>query len=94
MMQKKQYANGQKTFEQSGNRLTYFFKDGKVKAEGDSIEGLIQGEWKFYRETGQLWQVGNFKDNQKHGKWIRYDRSGNLEYEESFENGKKVKSIP
>ena len=88
MMNKKQYANGQKTFEQASCLLTYFFKDGKVKAEGISIEGVMQGEWKFYRETGQLWQTGNCKDNQKHGKWFRYDKNGHLEYEEMFDKGK------
>jgi antitoxin component YwqK of YwqJK toxin-antitoxin module len=91
MMNKKEYVNGQKTFKQTGDRLTYYFKDGKVKAHGKSIYDVMQGEWKFYRETGQLWQVGNFKDNQKHGKWIRYDRQGNLEYEETFHEGKLKK---
>ncbi len=91
MMDKKQYTNGQKTFEQKGDVLTYFFKDGKVKAHGISINGVMQGEWKFYRETGQLWQIGNFRDNQKNGKWIRYDKLGNLEYEETFKEGKLQK---
>lgn len=88
MMNNKKYANGQKIYEQAGEMLTYFFKDGNVKAKGKSIQGMMQGEWTFYRETGQLWQVGNFKDNQKHGKWIRYDKQENLEYEKTFENGK------
>jgi antitoxin component YwqK of YwqJK toxin-antitoxin module len=88
MMKNKQYVNGQKTYEQAGNKLTYFFKDGKIKAEGISRNDVMQGEWKFYRESGQLWQVGNFQDNKKHGKWIRYDKQGDLEYEELFLNGK------
>lgn len=91
MMKNKQYVNGQKTFEQVGDTLTYFFKDGKIKAEGVSSNDVMQGEWKFYRESGQLWQVGTFKDNKKHGKWIRYDKQENLEYEETFENGKIIK---
>lgn len=88
MMKNKQFVNGQKTYEQVGDKLTYFFKDGKVKAEGVSINDVMQGEWKFYRESEQLWQVGNFKDNKKNGRWIRYDNQGNLEYEEFFLNGK------
>lgn len=88
MMKKKEYANGQKTHEQKGDTLTYFFKDGKVKAEGISINDAMEGEWKFYRESGQLWQVGNFKNGEKNGNWIRYDKDDNLEYEEDFENGK------
>lgn len=91
MMKKKEYANGQKTYEQKGDILTYFFKDGKVKAEGTSINGSMEGEWKFYRESGQLWQVGHFRGDQKHGRWIRYDKEGNLEYEEQFDKGKIVK---
>lgn len=90
-MDKKQYANGQKTYEQQDDRLIYFFKDGKIKAEGRSIDGVMQGEWRFYRETGQLWQVGQFSDGEKHGPWIRYDKQDRLEYEETFENGKLVK---
>ena len=91
MMKDKQYVNGQKTYELVGDKLTYFFKDGKVKAKGVAINDLMQGEWKFYRESGQLWQVGHFKDNRKHGKWIRYNKQGDLEYEETFEQG-KIKS--
>jgi len=88
MMEKKQYANGQKVFEQEGDWLTYFFKDGKIKAKGISINEIMEGEWEFYRETGQLWQVGHFKNGQKHGSWIRYDKKGQLEYDEIFDHGK------
>lgn len=90
-MKKKEYANGQKTYEQKGDTLTYFFKDGKVKAEGLSIHDLMEGEWKFYRESGQLWQVGNFKNGQKDSTWVRYDKNGSLEYKENFKNGKITK---
>lgn len=91
MMKQKQYANGQKSYEQNGDTLTYFFKNGEVKAFGKSVNDKMQGEWMFYREPGQLWQIGNFKDHLKHGKWVRYDKEGKLEYEEYFENGKKLK---
>jgi antitoxin component YwqK of YwqJK toxin-antitoxin module len=92
MMKNKTYSNGQKTFEQVGEELTYFFKNGKIKAEGISMNGIMEGEWKFYRETGQLWQVGNFKEGQKHGSWIRYDKKGKLEYQETFTKGNLMKS--
>ncbi|MEX2483876.1 MAG: hypothetical protein WED10_04935 [Brumimicrobium sp.] len=91
MMKKKEYTNGQKTYKLDGNKLTYFFKNGRIKAEGISEDGVMQGEWKFYRETGQLWQVGHFKNNQKHGRWTRYDKEANLEYDETFENGTLIK---
>ena len=91
-MENTTYKNGQIISEQKGNRLTYFYKNGKVKATGIFENNLMKGEWIFYRETGQLWQVGNFKDSIKHGHFIRYDRNDNVEYDENFENGKKIKT--
>jgi antitoxin component YwqK of YwqJK toxin-antitoxin module len=91
MMKNKTYSNGQKTYEQTGDLLTYFFKNGKVKAKGQSVHELMEGEWIFYRETGQLWQVGNFKGGQKHGPWVRYGKNDALEYQEIFEHGVQQK---
>ena len=93
MMKSKTYSNGQKIYEQSGDQLTYYFKNGKVKAKGQSIHELMEGEWIFYRETGQLWQVGNFKGGQKHGPWIRYDKQDVLEYQEVFDHGVQRKTF-
>ena len=90
-MKNKEYLNGQITFRQVGDNLTYYFKNGKIKAEGLSINGIMESEWKFYRETGQLWQVGSFKEGQKQGSWVRFDKKDKLEYQETFENGKLVK---
>ena len=92
MINKKDYSNGQKVQELNGNKLTYFFKNGKVKAEGPLINGKMEGEWKFYRETGQLWQIGNFKNDMKNGTWLRYDKDNKLEYQEIFKDNKIVKN--
>ena len=51
-MENATYKNGQLISEQKGNRLTYYYKNGKVKAEGIFENNLMQGEWIFYRETG------------------------------------------
>jgi antitoxin component YwqK of YwqJK toxin-antitoxin module len=92
MENKTNYSNGQKVRELNGNKLTYFFKNGKVKAEGLLLNDKMEGEWKFYRETGQLWQVGNFKKNMKNGTWQRYDSDNKLEYQETFRDNKIVKN--
>lgn len=91
MKDKSRYTNGQLIYEHNDDILTYYYKNGKIKARGPSIEGKMQGEWKFYRETGQLWQIGNFKDNLKHGQMIRYDRNNQVEYDKKFNNGKLIK---
>ena len=85
------YKNGQKAFEQKGDTLTYYFKTGVVRAKGKSVHGKMQGKWIFNRESGQLWQVGHFKDDKKHGLWLRNDKKGKEEYRETFKDGKQVK---
>jgi antitoxin component YwqK of YwqJK toxin-antitoxin module len=92
MLDKKNYANGQKANELTGDKLTWFFKNGNVKAEGLFINNLMEGEWRFYRETGQLWQVGNFRYGMKNGSWVRYDKKDQVEYQEVFEKGKLIKN--
>jgi antitoxin component YwqK of YwqJK toxin-antitoxin module len=88
MLGKKNYVNRQKVYEFDGNKMTYFYKSGKVKAKGVFETGLMEGEWIFYRETGQLWQTGNFKNSKKHGAWIRYDKNDKPEYQATFEEDK------
>lgn len=90
-MEKKTYANGQKVYELNDDFLTYYFKDGTEKSKGPYKEDMMEGEWVFYRQSGELWQVGQFKANQKHGRWIRYSRDNEIEYDEEFSEGKIVK---
>lgn len=80
MLDKKNYANGQPVYELADNKLTYYFKNGKVKAFGPFINNLMEREWIFYRETGQLWQVANFAGSKKDGSWVRYDKNNKIEY--------------
>lgn len=84
------YNNGQVVSEQMGGTLTYYHKDGKIKAQGKCIDGSFEGKWKFYKKEGFLWQVGHFKSNKKHGQWIRYKADGNTEKEQMFDNGNKI----
>lgn len=87
----KTYANGQPVCVLAGTTLTFFYKSGQLKAEGPHVDGMMEGTWKFYRADGMLWEIGNFKNEQKHGRWTRYDREGVVEYDEEFLEGKQVK---
>lgn len=90
-MKEQFYKGGQKAIEVKGNTVTYYYKDGGLRAKGRMVDDMMQGKWIFYRETGQLWQVGHFKDNLKHGSFLRYDRKDRIEYQETFVRGKIVK---
>jgi len=91
MLEKENYANGQEVYKNEGNKLTYYYKNGKIKAEGPFENNEMEGEWIFYRESGQLWQIGNFQKDKKHGTWTRFDKEDQQEYHELFENGKITK---
>lgn len=51
MLEKKNFANGQEVYKYYGNKLTYYYKNGQIKAEGPFENNKMQGEWRFYRET-------------------------------------------
>lgn len=70
MLERKKYSNGQSIYELTDERLTFYYKNGKIKAEGWFKNNLMEGQWIFYRESGQLWQVGNFSKGVKHGSWF------------------------
>ncbi len=77
--------------EKKGDTYTHFFKSGNVRARGKQVGGVMEGKWIFNRGTGELWQIGHFKNGKKHGRWVRYDRKGKPEYDEVFEDGKLKK---
>ncbi|KJS82115.1 MAG: hypothetical protein JM58_15410 [Peptococcaceae bacterium BICA1-8] len=91
MLEKKNYANGQEVYKYDDDKLTYFYKNGKIKTEGPFENNQMEGEWRFYRESGQLWQIGNFRNGKKHGTWTRFDKNNQQEYHESFKDGKLTK---
>lgn len=91
MEDKKFYKNGELAMELKGETMTYYYLNGRIRATGPFIDGHMEGEWIFYRETGQLWQIASFKEDLKHGRWIRYNRDNKVEYDKVFENNKIIK---
>lgn len=84
------YRNGQIKMEDHDGFRSYYYENGVLKAIGH-FDGKMQGEWRFYRKSGKLWQVGHLMDDNKHGPWLRYDHNGKIEKETYFINGKAQK---
>ena len=91
MLNKKEYANGQKIFEIKENTLTYFFKNGNLKASGPYINELMEGEWVFYRELAAM-ANRNFQHNLSMVDSFA-TINDKVEYDETFEKGKIVKEL-
>jgi len=80
------YRNGQKEgvhreYDNEGNVInSTVYSNGIVLAEGIYDEqGRRQGLWKFYRETGELKEVGKYKNNLREGTWKYYFIDGEIE---------------
>ena len=72
----KKYKNGQIKANLQGDILTNYFEDGTIKAQGQIINEQMNGKWIFNKKGASLMQIGNFKNDIKHGEWIRYDSKG------------------
>ena len=91
MLKNEVYKNGQKTYELKNHVMTVFFKTGIIKAQGPFANNKMEGEWMFYRASGELWQIGHFKSNLKHGLWTRFTNDGKIEKKERYAEGKLIK---
>ena len=82
------YANGQKVYEMDGHTLTYFYRDGTLKAKGTFSDGHKQGLWQYFRKSGHLWKEGSYKNGKREGLWEQFSPEGQVEVEVRYENGK------
>jgi len=87
MKDKDYYSNGQIISVIKYNIMTTFYKSGKIKAEGPYKNGMMEGEWKFYKEDGRLWQIGHLKKSNKEGLWTKFDEDKNVIYKKVYING-------
>lgn len=61
----------------SGKRLE-FYGDGALKAEGSMRDGLLHGNWRWYRRDGSPLRAGRFRDGVQIGEWTTFDADGNV----------------
>ena len=50
--------------------------------------GVLNGKTRGWDDEGNLEFEGEFKDDKKHGKWLRFWENGQLEMEEHYQQGK------
>lgn len=61
------YANGKQVF---------YFDNGMKMSEGQTINGMPEGIWKFYTPDGKLYRIGKYVNGIKSGRWLEGDLSG------------------
>lgn len=52
-----------------------YYDDGTLQSEGQMLNGLPTGIWKYYTPNGQLNQVGEYVMGKRNGRWLTGDLS-------------------
>lgn len=87
------YENGKKMQEVSsfnGNRngpATTWWENGKIKSQGNYIEGKETGLWKYWDSTGNLEIEITAKEGKHHGRYTEYYTDGIKKVEGFYVNG-------
>ena len=66
-----------------------YYESGKVKEEGNYVDGKVEGEWVKYYESGKVKEEGNYVDKKTEGKWVWYYESGKVFWERNYVDGKR-----
>ena len=64
-----------------------FTKNGKVRYQGNFVNGCLQGKGKLYFDNDEYYE-GDFLNNVKHGKGKLYYPNGQIKYDGDFANDK------
>lgn len=78
-------------YDKNGNVIeSYIMDEGNVVGKGIvDKEGLKQGNWKEYYDSGKLKAKGKYKDDVKIGLWVYYYKNGKIEQKGHYnEKGK------
>lgn len=72
----------------NGQHITYH-ENGIKKTDFTIQSGKIVGTAKFFYESGELMESGNYSDGLKDGAWTKYSKTGGVIGVASFKSGEK-----
>jgi len=79
------------TMKSHGKQLEYF-KNGKLKSEGFTVNNLFEGSYKWYNKDGTLAGEGSYQNDKKEGTFIYYSKTGQITKIETWKVGKLIKT--
>ncbi len=59
----------------SNGYVKNYYDDGTLQSEGQMLNNLPTGVWKYYTPNGQLNQVGEYVQGKRNGRWLKGDLS-------------------
>jgi len=79
------------TMKSHGKQLEYF-KNGKLKSEGFTVNDLFDGPFKWYNKDGTLAGEGSYQKDKMEGTFIYYSKTGQIIKIETWKDGKLIKT--
>ena len=70
-------------------KVTYY-PDGKLKMEGNTVNGKAHGIWRYYYENGFIWSEGQFRHGVREGYSRVYFDNGKKRMQGQYKNGKQT----
>jgi antitoxin component YwqK of YwqJK toxin-antitoxin module len=61
------------------------YDNGQVRFRGANLGGEMHGPWEFFRRDGSLMRAGSFDRGRQVGRWLTYDRTGQVVKETRFD---------
>lgn len=65
-----------------------YHPNGALQIKGKYVNGLQEGEWKWYRESGKVLYIENFVNGKQNGDYIFYFENGQIRTFGQYQNGK------
>jgi antitoxin component YwqK of YwqJK toxin-antitoxin module len=86
------YDNGQKKIElikmkKGIVQINEYFVSGQLKEQGYSKNGMFQGKWIRFNETGTIIATAFYHNNVKIGSWNHYDQWSQNTFKVYYHNG-------
>ena len=66
-----------KTLKEYGLDKPLIVNNGNIQTQGRFVNGLKNGEWKYFYETGEIWKLNYFSEGNKVKNWSTFDLNGN-----------------
>ena len=67
-----------------------YYSDGKIKMEGNTVNGKAHGLWRYYYENGFVWSEGKFRHGKRHGNSLVYFENGKKRLQGQYKEGERV----
>jgi antitoxin component YwqK of YwqJK toxin-antitoxin module len=68
------------------NTDSLYYDNGQVKSEGNTINSLNEGIWRWYYKDGKVQMQGLFSKGKREGAWKTFTRLGELKTESNYHN--------